>query len=155
MLYQKMCRRNITIAKLVKYTGMTSRTFRFYEQIGLIRSYPRFNRKYQRVYPAGVMMIIQQIRLFKRAGLKLKQIKEKINMLRDENVRILHDQKENLLYEIKQIRWIVKTINKISLAIRGRGSHLQRDERIMMAVFKRGFWNFEDYGAFCFRTILC
>ena len=94
----------ITISRLVKVTGLTSRTFRFYEEIGLIRSIPRLNHKAKRVFPKGVIFLIQQIRLFKRTGLKLKVIKERLNINDKEYIKILKEQDLNLKYEILNIQ---------------------------------------------------
>ena len=63
-----------TIQKLAHLAGISTRTLRYYDQIGLL-SPARTNEAGYRIYGAKEVDVLQQILFYKEMGLELARIK--------------------------------------------------------------------------------
>jgi DNA-binding transcriptional MerR regulator len=68
-------RKNMTVGELAKKAGVTPRTIRYYEEVGLLPQLKRTSNGY-RTYTEKYLFGVRQIRRAKRLGFSLKEIKE-------------------------------------------------------------------------------
>ena len=66
---------NLTIGQLAKETGLTTKTIRFYEEIGLIKPVERADNGY-RSYPANMVEELNIIKTVRDLGLPIPEIKK-------------------------------------------------------------------------------
>lgn len=64
-----------TISKLAKMSGISSRTLRYYDEIGLLKP-KRLNPNGYRIYGELELNLLQQILFYKELGLELNEIKD-------------------------------------------------------------------------------
>jgi DNA-binding transcriptional MerR regulator len=67
--------KNMTVGELAKKAGVTPRTIRYYEEVGLLPQLERTSNGY-RTYTEKYLFGVRQIRRAKRLGFSLKEIKE-------------------------------------------------------------------------------
>ena len=66
----------LTIKELREQTGLTSRTLRYYEQLGLLHPAARADAGGYRLYSKDVLDTIVKIQSYKDLGYELKEIRE-------------------------------------------------------------------------------
>jgi DNA-binding transcriptional MerR regulator len=137
MLYRIQCSHKLTIEKLIKISGLNDSTLRYWEKLGLISSVPRFEKKSKRIYLGGVILILQQIILFKRAGMSLGEIKRKISIIRSENANILIEQNRNLKKELNYLARIIRTISRTICVLKGKHIYGNLSDYEMLNCFKK------------------
>jgi len=137
MLYFIKCGHKITIDKIIKLSGLTARTLRHWEEIGLLTPFPRLRSNYKRFYRGGDVLVLQQILLMKRTGMSLKDIKAKITVVNKENIKLLLEQERNLKKEIETISRIVKTVSKTVQSLRGKPTGHLSDYDILSCFEKK------------------
>ncbi|BDR59341.1 MerR family transcriptional regulator [Xylocopilactobacillus apicola] len=64
-----------TVSQLAQLSGVSARTIRYYDQIGLLQP-ALTTEKYYRIYTEQEVDLLQQILYFRRLGFKLSEIKE-------------------------------------------------------------------------------
>jgi MerR family transcriptional regulator, copper efflux regulator len=67
--------KNMTVGELAKKAGVTPRTIRYYEEVGLLPQLERTSNGY-RTYTEKHLFGVRQIRRAKRLGFSLNEIKE-------------------------------------------------------------------------------
>ena len=99
-----------TINQLAELTGLTTRTLRYYDQIGLLKPMRKGNNGY-RYYGELQLDRLQQIMFFKQRGFELKQIKQFLSdpdynaeKTLEEHLRSLEKEKENLELLIQNVK---------------------------------------------------
>ncbi|MDF2646429.1 MAG: MerR family transcriptional regulator [Paenibacillus sp.] len=110
----------LTTGQIARRTGMTIRTLRYYDQIGLLNpSY--YNHASLRMYSKEDLIRLQKIQTLKYIGLSLNEIKQIIQ----DNSLPIHDlrsslvmQKEIIQQKIAHMQYVVKAINE-SMGILG------------------------------------
>ena len=65
----------LTIKEIREKTGLTSRTLRYYEQLGLLHPAARADAGGYRLYSDNVLETIDQIQKYKDMGYELKEIR--------------------------------------------------------------------------------
>ncbi|WP_261807991.1 MerR family transcriptional regulator [Paenibacillus sp. N3.4] len=104
----------LTTGQMAKQTGLTLRTLRYYDQIGLL-SPSQHDHRSKRLYEKKDMMKLQKIQTLKYIGLSLDIIK---NMMNDDSLpeqdlrRSLTMQKEILLQKTAHMQYVVRAINE-------------------------------------------
>ena len=68
-----------TVQKLSRLAGVSSRTLRYYDEIGILKP-ARINSSGYRIYGQREVDRLQQILFYKELGVNLKDIKEIINL---------------------------------------------------------------------------
>lgn len=108
----------LDIQEVVRRTGLTSRTLRFYEARGLVK--PLRTHKNRRLYGSGALERINQIVTLKRAGLTLAQIQELIARDPPDLARLIDAQLPALFARQAEIAEALKLLISVDARI-GRG----------------------------------
>ena len=99
----------ITIDQLAKLTGLSRRTIRYYHSIGLLIPTEIGNNGY-RYYGSESLLRVQQILLFKQAGLPLQKILAILDDPSFDPSRALLEHKQNCDQQILKLKNLIKTI---------------------------------------------
>ena len=100
-----------TIQKLAHLAGISTRTLRYYDQIGLL-SPARTNESGYRIYGAKEVDVLQQILFYKEMGLELAHIKEAIQDAEFDSLAALHSHLEKLIEKRRQIDLLIENVKK-------------------------------------------
>ena len=100
--------RRLSIGEVVRHTGLTERTLRFYEEQGLIRP-PRSDGG-RREYGAAELKTLHRIAVLKRVGFSLSQIKRLLSESRFSDDEILDGQIAELEAERSVIERALSTL---------------------------------------------
>ena len=92
-----------TIGRLAKQYGLSRSTLLYYDSIGLFRPSSRGNGEY-RLYSRADAERLEQIRTYRKAGLKLKDIKLILDAPENDLTAILENRLEELNREIETLR---------------------------------------------------
>lgn len=100
-----------TVNKLATLSGVTIRTLRFYDEIGLLA--PAFVAENgYRYYEEKQLLRLQQILFFRELGFELKQIQEMLNDKDFDQIKVLESHKKVLTANIKRMKTLVKTVDE-------------------------------------------
>lgn len=107
-----------TIKNLAKLAGISTRTLRYYDEIGLLKPC-RINSSGYRIYGEEEVNILQQILLYKELELPLNKIKSIITEKNFDYKKALYDHKENILREQEKLNKLLNNVNKTIMSIEG------------------------------------
>lgn len=108
-----------TVNKLVKLSGVSSRTLRFYDEIGLLK--PAFYGENQyRYYEEEQLLMLQQILFFRELGFTLSDIQRIISSDDFDKIEALNTHKSILQSSLERTDTLIKTIDKTISHIRGK-----------------------------------
>jgi MerR family copper efflux transcriptional regulator len=96
----------LSISQVAKVTGLSVKSIRHYEQIGLISAPPRSRNEY-RYYPDSLIKQLHFIKSTKDAGFNLKESKALLNLSED-NARSSADVKKIALHKIEELEARIK-----------------------------------------------
>lgn len=102
----------ITVNEIAKLTGISKRTIRYYDQIGLLTP-AEINESGYRLYDNESLKTLRQILFFKELDFSLKDIKSILNSKNFNEKVALERHKKLLLLKIDNLNNIVNIINKI------------------------------------------
>ena len=108
-----------TIKKLGKLAGVSTRTLRYYDQIGLLKPC-RINSSGYRIYGQNEVDNLQQILFYREMGIELSKI---IQILKDpefEHLRALEEHKKELLQKQTRLNLLIDTVNKTICQMKGK-----------------------------------
>ena len=91
-----------SIKKLSEIAGVSTRTLRYYDEIGLLKP-ARVSSSGYRIYGKKQVDILQQILFYKELGISLDEIKEIIQNPNFDRINALKEHKIKLLEKRKQI----------------------------------------------------
>ncbi|NLJ89714.1 MAG: MerR family transcriptional regulator [Clostridiales bacterium] len=100
-----------TIKELADLSGVTTRTLRYYDEIGLLRP-SRYEPSGYRVYTEREVDLLQQILLYRSMNLKLSKIKEIITNKNFDINTALIEHYNYLLKQRDQIDTLISTVKK-------------------------------------------
>ena len=100
-----------TIQKLAHLAGISTRTLRYYDQIGLL-SPARTNEGGYRIYGTKEVDVLQQILFYKEMGLELARVKEAIQDAEFDSLAALHSHLEKLIEKRRQIDLLIENVKK-------------------------------------------
>lgn len=106
-----------TIAKLARMSGVTVRTLRYYDQIGLLRPV-RISNGY-RIYGQKEVDILQQILFYRALGVELKEIAAILKDPKFDRELALEDHLSALLAKREQLDRLIGTVSKTISAMKG------------------------------------
>jgi len=107
-----------TINKLSKLAGISARTLRYYDEIGILKP-ARINSSGYRIYGQSEVNSLQQILFYKELGMPLDNIKDIINdPTFDGNKALIHHHHE-LLEKRKQLDSLILNIEKTIACVKG------------------------------------
>jgi len=100
-----------TVQKLAKIAGISTRTLRYYDEIGILKP-AKINSSGYRIYGSKEVDRLQQILFYREFGIKLKNIKEIITSSNFDQVKALRDHREKLLERRSQIDLLIENVEK-------------------------------------------
>lgn len=108
-----------TVKKLAKLSGVTERTLRWYDIIGLLKPAYYGNNGY-RYYEEEQLLLLQQILFFRELDFPLDEIRRLITKNDFDKVDALNMHKKSLQKSLERTKKLIKTIDKTILHIRGQ-----------------------------------
>lgn len=108
-----------TIKKLGEMAGISTRTLRYYDEIGLLKP-ARINSSGYRIYGQSEVDKLQHILFFRELGVSLEDIKEIINAPTFNRLKILQEHREKLLEKRDQLNVLIANIDKTIAFNEGR-----------------------------------
>ncbi|MDP3560152.1 MAG: MerR family transcriptional regulator [Legionellaceae bacterium] len=108
-----------TVNKLARLSGVSSRTLRFYDKIGLLK--PAFYGENQyRYYEEEQLLMLQQILFFRELGFPLSDIQRIIECDDFNKIESLNTHKSLLQSSLEKTEKLIKTIDKTISHLRGK-----------------------------------
>lgn len=100
-----------TVSKVAKISGVSVRTLRYYDEIGLLK--PAYiGESGYRFYEKEQLLILQQILFFRELGFELKQIQEILTRSDFDKGKALQSHKKVLSKKIDKMHKLIKNIDK-------------------------------------------
>lgn len=100
-----------TVKQLGKLAGVSPRTLRYYDQIGLLEP-ARINSSGYRIYGRAQVERLQQILFYKELGVDLETIKQIITAPTFDVAGALHGHREELLKRRAQLDLLIENVDK-------------------------------------------
>jgi len=120
-----------TVTKVATLSGVSIRTLRFYDEIGLLK--PAFvGEQGYRYYEEEQLLVLQQILFYKELGFELRQIQELLQQSDPDRVKALQSQKILLRNKITRMQTLTKTIDNTI-------NHLERKKTMKEQDMFKGF----------------
>lgn len=108
-----------TVKRLSRMAGVSSRTVRYYDEIGLLKP-ARINSSGYRIYGKEEVDRLQQILFYRELGFNLDNIKKIINSPSFDRAKALRQHREMLLAKRQQLDILIKNVEKTILSTEGR-----------------------------------
>ncbi len=111
----------IKIGEIARQAGVTTRTLRYYEQLGLFVP-TNVNTKGYRYYNDDTLAVINRIRDLQRVGLSLDEIKEVIGLYFHQKKKVEAKEKtlNNLQIHLDNIESKITLLNNVRKEIKGQ-----------------------------------
>jgi DNA-binding transcriptional MerR regulator len=106
-----------TVNKLAKMSGISTRTLRYYDEIGLLKPVRKSNQ--YRVYGSNEVDKLQQILFYRELGLTLEDIKALLNAPDFDRLKALEFHLSSLLERKKQIELLVTNVRNTIRSVKG------------------------------------
>jgi len=134
-----------TVKKLAKLSGVTARTLRYYDEIGILKP-ARINSSGYRIYGSREVDRLQQILFYRELGLGLDDIKKIILSPCFDEVQALKYHHEKLLDEKARLERLISNVEKTIAQKEGR---VDMSDREKFEGFKKNLVNENEskYGA--------
>jgi len=100
-----------TIKKLAAMAGISTRTLRYYDEIGLLKPC-RINSSGYRIYGENEVDVLQQILLYRSMDMKLEEIQNIISNSDFDIFQSLINHQQNLIYRRNQLDQLILTVEK-------------------------------------------
>ena len=100
-----------TIKKLAEMAGISTRTLRYYDEIGLLKPC-RVNSSGYRIYGEKEVDILQQILLYRSMDIKLEEIENIIHNSSFDICQSLIEHRKNLISKRNQLNQLILTVEK-------------------------------------------
>lgn len=107
-----------TVKQLAKLSGVSTRTLRFYDEIGLLKPAYYGDNQY-RYYEKEQLLMLQQILFFRELGFPLTEIQRIISSHDFDKIESLIAHKSNLQSSLERTKKLLKTIDKTISHLRG------------------------------------
>lgn len=108
-----------TVQKLGHLAGISSRTLRYYDEIGILKP-ARINSSGYRIYGQAEVDRLQQILFYRELGVNLESIKEIVNAPGFDAAQALKEHREQLLDKRKQLDVLIANVEKTIALTEGR-----------------------------------
>ncbi|MCU9614622.1 MerR family transcriptional regulator [Caldibacillus lycopersici] len=100
-----------TIQKLASLAGISTRTLRYYDEIGILKP-GRISSSGYRIYGQNEVNLLQQIMFYRELGVNLEQIKEIVTNPNFDPTLALKEHRERLLAKRQQIDVLLENVDK-------------------------------------------
>ncbi|MGE7918682.1 MerR family transcriptional regulator [Viridibacillus sp. NPDC093762] len=134
----------MTIQKLAQLSGVSSRTLRYYDDIGLLKP-ARVNSSGYRIYGQEEIDLLQQILFYRELGFKLEVIKEIITVENFDYKNALMEHYKALMEKRQQLDVMITTVTKTISALNG-GIQMSNEEKFEGLKEKLILDNEKQYG---------
>ncbi|MBE4909659.1 MerR family transcriptional regulator [Bacillus luteolus] len=108
-----------TVQKLASLAGVSTRTLRYYDEIGILKP-ARINSSGYRIYSQAELEQLQQILFYRELDLSLDRIKEIVTSPSFDGSRALKEHREKLLDKRKQLDVLIANVEKSIAMKEGR-----------------------------------
>ncbi|KAA9022639.1 MerR family transcriptional regulator [Niallia endozanthoxylica] len=108
-----------TVQKLAKLAGISTRTLRYYDEIGILKP-ARINSSGYRIYGQTEVDMLQQILFFRELGLELNNIKEIVTDPSFDGMNALKEHLQKLLEKRNQLDRLIDNVNQTISSKEGR-----------------------------------
>ena len=110
-----------TVQKLASMAGISSRTLRYYDEIGLLKPM-RISSSGYRIYGPAEVDRLQQILFYRTLGVRLESIKDILDAPSIDALTALKEHRQKLLEKRQQLDLLIANVEKTIAAIEGRCS---------------------------------
>lgn len=100
-----------TVQKLAQMAGVSTRTLRYYDEIGILKP-ARINGSGYRIYGQKEVDRLQQILFYRELGVSLEFIKDIVTAPTFDEVTALREHREKLLNKREQLNQLIANVNK-------------------------------------------
>lgn len=100
-----------TIKKLSQIAGISTRTLRYYDEIGILKP-ARTNSSGYRIYGQAEVDLLQQIMFYREMGVNLNSIKELVTSKDFDEMSALKQHLEKLLIQKQQLDLLIANVQK-------------------------------------------
>ena len=108
-----------TINKVAKFSGVSTRTLRFYDEIGLLKP-AHIGENGYRYYEQEQLLLLQQILFFRELGFPLGDIKKAMDSPDFDKLNMLDAHRSSLKSSLARTKALIKTIDKTILHLNGK-----------------------------------
>jgi DNA-binding transcriptional MerR regulator len=108
-----------TVQKLGEMAGVSTRTLRYYDEIGILKP-ARINSSGYRIYGKSEVDKLQQILFYRELGVDLESIKDIVTAPSFYGINALIEHRGKLLVKREQLDLLIATIDKTIAASEGR-----------------------------------
>lgn len=116
-----------TVQKLGKLAGVSTRTLRYYDEIGILKP-ARINSSGYRIYGQKEVDRLQQILFYRELGVSLEKIKEIMTSPSFNEAKALREHREKLLEKRNQLDLLIANVEKTIASIEGRISMTDKEK---------------------------
>lgn len=107
-----------TVQKLAKLAGVTGRTLRYYDEIGILKP-ARISASGYRIYGQAEVDKLQQILFYRELELDLESIQKIINAPSFNEVEALKEHRDKLLTKQKRLEGLIESVDRTLAAKEG------------------------------------
>ena len=108
-----------TVQKLGSLAGVSTRTLRYYDEIGILKP-ARINSSGYRIYGQGEVDRLQQILFYRELGISLENIKEIVTAPSFDGATALKEHRKKLLEKKEQLELLIANVDKTIAVTEGR-----------------------------------
>ena len=108
-----------TVQKLGEIAGISTRTLRYYDEIGILKP-ARINSSGYRIYEQQEIDRLQQILFYKELGIKLETIHQIVTSPTFDEAKALADHRSQLLDKRAQLNLLIANVEKTISSKEGR-----------------------------------
>jgi DNA-binding transcriptional MerR regulator len=108
-----------TVQKLGSLAGVSTRTLRYYDEIGILKP-ARINSSGYRIYGQAEVDRLQQILFYRELGISLDSIKEIVTAPSFDGAAVLKEHRKKLLEKKEQLELLIANVDKTIAVTEGR-----------------------------------
>ena len=123
-----------TVQKLGKLAGISTRTLRYYDEIGLLKP-ARINSSGYRIYGQSEVDLLQQIMFYRELGVGLENIRDIMTADSFDEIKALQEHYSKLLAQKERISALIGNVEK---TIKMKGGMIEISNKEKFEGFKQG-----------------
>lgn len=116
-----------TVKKLATLAGVSSRTLRYYDEIGILKP-ARINSSGYRIYGETEVDILQQILFYRELGISLRDIKNILTSPFFDKLCALNSHRKKLLEKRNQLDILISNVEKTIASAEGRVKIMNKEK---------------------------
>jgi len=116
-----------TVKELAELAGVTGRTIRYYDQIGILKP-ARITEPGYRVYSSREVDLLQQILFYRELGVELNEIKAIVTDPSFDRMKALYEHREKLLSKRRELDLLIANVER-TIAAQERGIIMSDKEK--------------------------